>query len=46
MITLKQLIRETEFDKVWDIIIKHYEISSKYSKDTYANLYKKLIVVI
>lgn len=45
MITLKQLIRETEFDKVWDIIIKHYEISSKYSKDTYANFYKKLIAL-
>lgn len=45
MITLKQLIQETEFDKVWDIIIKHYEKSSMYAKDIYSDFYKKLIAL-
>lgn len=45
MKTLKQLIMETEFDKVWDIIIRHYEISTKYSKEIYVDFYNKLVAL-
>lgn len=48
MVTLKQLIEITEFDKVWDVILKHYVIGLnylKYSKDSYAIFYKSLIAL-
>lgn len=44
--TFKQLIETIEFDDVWEIIIKHYKIDSKYSKETYKNFYGKLLALV
>lgn len=43
MVTLKQLILETEYNNVWDCIIRHYEIKRKSSIKNFKRLYKNLI---
>ena len=45
MVTLKQLILETEYDNVWECLTKHYEIKKKSSIKSYKNLYQKFITL-
>ncbi|WP_288327003.1 DUF6557 family protein [uncultured Clostridium sp.] len=43
MITLKNIINQTDFDDVWKCIIRHYDVKNENSYNNYKNFYKKLL---
>lgn len=45
MTTFKDLFNETEFDKVWNVIEKHYINADKHSISDYKNFFDKLITL-
>jgi len=42
MVTLKQLIMDTDFNQVWECIARHYEIRAEVTIDNYKGKYKDL----
>lgn len=43
MITLKNIIDQTDFDDVWKCIIRHNEVRNENSYNNYKNFYEKLL---